>query len=171
MIWTIGHSSRSWEEFLALLREQSIAALADVRRFAGSRRHPQFGPEQLPALLAAAGITYVLLPELGGRRKISADAPKTVWRNPSFQAYAEHMSSAEYHHGRERLLQQARVQRTAIMCSEAVWWRCHRALIADDLKASGVLVWHIMGPGQVVEHPFTSAAQLRDGKLSYRSAE
>lgn len=166
-IWTIGHSSRSWEEFLALLQSQSITLLADVRRFAGSRKYPRFGSEQLPVLLAAAGIAYLPFPELGGRRKASVGAATTVWRNPAFHAYAEHMHSDEYQQGRARLLQQAAGQRTVIMCAEAVWWRCHRALIADDLKASGIVVWHIMAAGRRVEHPFTTAATLREGRLSY----
>ena len=166
-LWTIGHSSRTWDEFLALLRSQSIEVVADVRRHAGSRKHPQFGPEQLPAALRNAAIEYTALPELGGRRKPVPGSPNTAWRNSSFQGYADHMASEEYARGRELLLKCARQKRTAILCSEAVWWRCHRALIADDFKAAGALVLHIMSPTKVTEHPFTSAATVEDGEVRY----
>jgi uncharacterized protein (DUF488 family) len=166
-IWTIGHSSRSWEEFLALLRAHRIEAIADVRRFAGSRRFPQFGRDQLPGRLRAAGIDYIAIDELGGRRRPVPDSPNTVWRNPSFRAYADHMASAEYATGRAQLLSLAQRLRTAILCSEAVWWRCHRSLIADDLKAAGIEVLHIMGEGRATEHPYTSAASVREGRLVY----
>ena len=171
VIWTIGHSSRSWEEFLALLQAQSIEALVDVRRFAGSRRYPQFGPDRLPPALAAAGISYLPIAELGGRRKASAASSNTIWRNLAFRAYADHMQTEEYLRGRERLLQRATEQRTVIMCSEAVWWRCHRALIADDLKAMGLRVLHIVSGRSVVEHPFTTAARIRNGRLFYGPAD
>jgi uncharacterized protein (DUF488 family) len=167
IVWTIGHSSRAWPEFLALLQAQSIEMIVDVRRFAGSRRNPQFGMDRLPPALAAEGIAYLAIPELGGRRAAHADSVNTIWRNPSFRAYADHMQTPEYRHGREQLLAAALAQRAAIMCAEAVWWRCHRSLIADDLKVMGVLVLHIMGPGKPVEHPFTSAASVYDGKLVY----
>lgn len=168
-LWTIGHSSRTWEEFLALLQTHRIEAIADVRRFAGSRKFPQFGRDELPVRLHAAGIDYSAIDELGGRRKVAVDSPNTVWRNPSFRAYADHMTTAEYARGRAQLLSLARCKRTAILCSEAVWWRCHRALIADDLKASGIDVRHIMGMGKATEHPYTSAASIRGGRLVYGS--
>ena len=133
-LWTVGHSSRSWDEFLALLMPEQIEVVADVRRHAGSLKHPQYGPDQFPAGLAAAGIAYLPFPELGGRRRPRPDSPNTVWRNPSFQGYADHMASEEYARGRMRLIDIASKQRTTLLCSEAVWWRCHRALIADDLK-------------------------------------
>lgn len=170
VVWTIGHSSRDWQEFLALLHSQSIELLVDVRRFAGSRKNPQFGSDRLPVALATAGLEYLAIPELGGRRAAHADSINTIWRNPSFRAYADHMQTPEYRHGREQLLAAALAQRTAIMCAEAVWWRCHRSLIADDLKVMGVPVLHIMGPGKLVEHPFTSAASVYDGKLVYGPA-
>jgi uncharacterized protein (DUF488 family) len=163
----VGHSSRPWEEFLALLRPERIELVADVRRHAGSRKHPQYGPEQLPAGLAAAGIAYELLSELGGRRRPRPDTPNTAWRNPSFRGYADHMSSEEYARGRQRLLTLASERRTTLLCSEAVWWRCHRALIADDLKLAGARVLHIMAPGKTTEHPYTSAATVEGGELRY----
>jgi uncharacterized protein (DUF488 family) len=169
-IWTVGHSSRPWEEFLALLQSEQIEVVIDVRRHAGSRKHPQYGPEQLPAALNAEGIDYVAIPELGGRRRPRADSPNTAWRNPSFRGYADHMSTEEYARGRTCMLQIAAERRAALLCSEAVWWRCHRSLIADDLKAAGAKVLHIMARGKVTEHPYTSAASLEDGTLRYRAS-
>ena len=166
-IWTVGHSSRSWEEFLILLQSQSIEFVADVRRFAGSRKHPQFGKEYLPQALAAAGIGYLMIEELGGRRKPNQESTNTIWRNPAFRAYADHMEGAEYAQGRRRLLEQAAAKRTAMLCSEAVWWRCHRSMISDDLKTAGVRVLHIMAVGKTTEHPYTAAASVIDGKLTY----
>ena len=166
-LWTVGHSSRPWEEFLSLLRPERIEVIADVRRHAGSRKHPQYGPGQLPSGLAAAGIDYVPLPELGGRRRPRPDSPNTVWRNPSFRGYADHMESEEYARGRERLLRIAAERRAALLCSEAVWWRCHRALIADDIKAAGARVLHVMAAGKTAEHPDTAAASVRGGVLRY----
>lgn len=170
MIWTIGHSSRDWEEFLRLLQSQSMELVVDVRRFAGSRKNPQFGSDRLSLALLAAGLSYLAIPELGGRRVVNPDSVNTIWRNPSFRAYADHMQTPEYRRGRERLLAAALTQRTAIMCAEAVWWRCHRSLIADDLKVAGVRVLHIMASGKLVEHPFTSAASVYGGRLVYGPA-
>ena len=166
-LWTVGHSNRTLEEFLEILTEAGIDTLADVRRFPGSRRQPHFGSEQLEVSLEEAGVRYVHLPELGGRRKVKADSVNTAWRNASFQAYADHMESEEFAAGLERLLELARAGRTALMCSEAVWWRCHRGLVADRLKADGFEVLHLMGGGKVQEHPYTSAARITDGELSY----
>jgi uncharacterized protein (DUF488 family) len=166
-IWTVGHSSRTWEEFLVLLQAHRIEAIADVRRFAGSRKFPQFGRDQLPVRLHAAGINYVAIDELGGRRKATPDSPNSVWLNPSFRAYADHMATAEYAAGRAQLLSLAQGKRTAILCAEALWWRCHRALIADDLKVAGIEVRHIMSVGKATEHPYTSAASIQNGRLLY----
>jgi uncharacterized protein (DUF488 family) len=166
-LWTIGHSNRSIEQFLELLTGQHIELLADVRRFPGSRRQPHFNSENLPKSLAHAGIDYVHFPELGGRRKTSPDSPNTVWRNEAFRGYADFMMTPEFRAGIERLLQLAGKKRTAIMCAEALWWQCHRSLIADYLKAAGHTVLHIMGSGKIQEHPFTSAARIVDGKLTY----
>ena len=152
---------------MALLEEQQIRALADVRRFPGSRRYPQFGKEPLAAALERAGIRYLHFPELGGRRKARADSPNTAWRNEAFRGYADYMGTADFEAGIERLCALAGEQRTAIMCAEALWWQCHRGLIADYLKARGNKVWHILGPGKLQEHPFTSAARILSGRLSY----
>src|SRR5262245_66577775 len=123
-IWTVGHSTLSIEEFIAMLKAQCIHALADVRRFPGSRRHPQFGQQALAQSLAGAGIEYLHFPELGGRRLARPDSPNTAWRNEAFRGYADYMATPPFRNGMKRLLALARKQRTAIMCAEALWWRC-----------------------------------------------
>lgn len=170
-IWTIGHSTRSAEEFLALLADNDIHSLADVRRFPGSRKYPHFNVEPLAHTLGQAGIQYVPLAELGGRRKPLPDSPNTAWRNAAFRGYADYMQTPEFAFGIERLSAPASASRTAIMCSEAVWWRCHRGLISDWLKVRGVRVLHILDASHVVEHPYTSAAHVENGELDYRAAE
>ena len=166
-IWTIGHSNRSIEDFLALLQTHHIQALADVRRFPGSRRHPQFGQEQISASLAQSEISYVHFPELGGRRPVRPASPNSNWRNAAFRGYADYMQTAEFRSGIERLLALAGRQQTAIMCAEALWWQCHRALISDFLKVRSTTVIHILGPKKTQEHPFTSAARIVNSTLSY----
>ena len=170
-IWTVGHSTRSWEEFLALLHAYRIGALADVRRFPGSRRYPWFASEALAGSLPPAGIGYLWLPQLGGRRKVQPGSPNGGWRNPSFQGYADHIASAEFAEGLAALLDLAAGRRTAVMCAEAVWWRCHRALIADVLKLSGIEVVHILDAGHAQPHPYTAPARIVDGRLGYPPAQ
>lgn len=166
-IWTIGHSSRTSAQFVALLQAHEVRTVADVRRHAGSRKHPQFGPERLAHSLAAAGIGYEPFADLGGRRPTRDDSPHAVWRNASFRGYADYMDTEAFATALERLMRLARTSRTAVMCSEAVWWRCHRSLIADALKAQGTLVLHILGEGRATEHPYTTAATIVDGELHY----
>jgi len=166
-IWTVGHSTRALSDFLALLAANGIEAVADVRQYPASRRYPHFNQRALSESLARIGVEYVWLPELGGRRKPRLDSRNTAWRNESFRGYADYMETADFRAGIERLLEVARRKRTAILCSEALWWRCHRSLIADALKAAGIIVEHILDPGKNEIHPYTSAARLRDGKLSY----
>jgi uncharacterized protein (DUF488 family) len=166
-LWTIGHSVRPWQEFIALLAEARIETLADVRRFAGSRRNPQFSGAGMATALADSGIRYAPLPELGGRRPASKDSPHDAWRNAGFRGYADYMDTAGYRDARERLARLAADRRTAMMCAEALWWQCHRSLIADDFKASGWRVLHLLGAGRVEEHPYTSAARIVDGRLDY----
>jgi uncharacterized protein (DUF488 family) len=166
-LWTIGHSNRTLDQFLELLKAQRIELLADVRRFPGSRRLPHFNQENLSKSLGDAGIEYVHFPELGGRRKALTNSPNSAWRNEAFRGYADFMMTQEFRDGINRLLDLARQKRTAIMCAEALWWQCHRSLIADYLKAAGHEVIHIMGANKTDEHPFTSAARMVDGKLSY----
>jgi uncharacterized protein (DUF488 family) len=166
-IWTIGHSTRAIEEFIDILRGFRIEILVDVRHFPGSRRYPHFNKSALHYALAAVGIRYEHLVELGGRRPAKPDSHNTAWRNPSFRGFADYMETQAFRSGLERLLEIARSGRTAIMCSEAVWWRCHRSMIADYLKSTGVRIVHILGANKDQEHPFTSAARLVDGRLSY----
>ncbi|MBS0487897.1 MAG: DUF488 domain-containing protein, partial [Proteobacteria bacterium] len=125
-IWTIGHSTRTAAEFLALLAANGIETVADVRRYAGSRKYPQFNPEPLCESLAQVGVEYVALPELGGRRRARMNSRNTVWRNEAFRGYADYMETPEFQTGMMRLLELAQRNHTAIMCAEAVWWRCHR---------------------------------------------
>lgn len=171
MIWTIGHSTRPWDEFLSLLSHYHIQAVADVRRFPSSRRQPQYSQETLRPALVRQNLAYCWLAELGGRRRPRPDSPNTAWRNTSFRGYADHMSSTEFASGLEKLVELSSAQRTALMCAEAVWWRCHRALIADALSVRGIEVVHIMGATQTVVHPYTSPARIVDGRLSYASTK
>lgn len=170
-LWTIGHSNRPWAQFESMLAEAGIVRLADVRRFAGSRRNPQFSRDALPAALAAAGIGYWPLPALGGRRKPAPDSPNTAWRVDAFRAYADHLASPEYIEARDALMAVARSERTCVMCAEAVWWRCHRRLIADDFVARGWSVLHLLGPGNVQPHRLNPDAVLVDGVLRYPGAQ
>jgi uncharacterized protein (DUF488 family) len=166
-LWTVGHSTWSIEQFLELLQVHDIRQVADVRAWPGSRRYPQFNAESLRLTLGRAGIDYHHIPELGGRRKPLPDSPNTAWRNESFRGYADHMRTPEFRRGLRRLLSLAAQARTAMMCAEALWWRCHRALISDALKASGHGVEHIMNVATTAPHPYTSAARIVNGKLSY----
>jgi uncharacterized protein (DUF488 family) len=170
-IWTIGHSTRPLEEFLSLLAEFHIDAIADVRSFPGSRKYPQYGKEALATTLAGHAIGYHWLPALGGRRRVSPDSPNTAWRNASFRGYADYMSSAEFVLGVAQLLQVASNARTAMMCAEALWWRCHRSMIADVLCVRGIEVVHILNVKHSVVHPMTSPARIVRGELSYAAAE
>jgi uncharacterized protein (DUF488 family) len=167
-IWTIGHSTRAIDDFISLLKENGIKLLADVRAWPGSKRYPQFNKDALTELLSAHGIRYEHFPELGGKRKSKPDSRNSAWRNTSFRGYADYMEADQFQTGIERLLDvAAEAGPTAIMCAEAVWWRCHRSLIADYLKAHGVEVLHVLGANKVEPHPYTSAARVVNGKLSY----
>jgi uncharacterized protein (DUF488 family) len=167
-IWTIGHSTREIDEFISLLHENQIKLLVDVRAYPASKRYPHFNKDSLKESLNAHGIRYEHFPELGGKRKPNPDSHNTAWRNASFRAYADHMETEQFQKGVARLLEvAAETGPTAIMCAEAVWWRCHRSLIADYLKARGVEVLHILTANKVELHPFTPAARIVDGKLSY----
>jgi uncharacterized protein (DUF488 family) len=167
-IWTIGHSTRKIDIFLSLLKENGIKLLADVRSLPGSKRHPQFNKEELADSLGKVGIRYEHFLELGGRRKTKLDSKNTAWRNESFRGYADYMETEDFRKGITRLVDLAEKSRpAAIMCAEAVWWRCHRSLISDYLRARGVEVLHILDKGKVEEHPFTSAARIVNGELTY----
>ena len=167
-IWTIGHSTRAIDKFISLLEEIKMKLLLDVRAWPGSKRYPQFNKEALAKSLIAHGIRYEHFPELGGKRKSKPDSRNTAWRNASFRGYADYMETEQFQKGIERLLDvAAEAGPTAIMCAEAVWWRCHRSLVADYLKARGVEVLHVLGANKVDPHPYTSAARIVKGELSY----
>lgn len=167
-IWTVGHSNRSLEDFLALLASAQIEQVADVRRFPGSRRWPHFSAEALRASLAQRGLAYVHLPALGGRRGApDADSPNTGWRVASFAAFADYMSSEPFQRGLETLERLASERRTAMMCSEAVPWRCHRRLIADALLVRGWEVLDVLSPSRVEPHALTAFARVEGKVLTY----
>ena len=166
-LWTIGHSTLSIETFVAHLSAHGIGTLVDVRRHAGSKRHPQFNPPALSAALAAKSVEYVAMPALGGRRKPRPDSRNTNWRNESFRGYADYMETPAFATALVDLARAALASRCAIMCAEALWWRCHRSLIGDAFKACGTAVWNIGADGGATEHPYTSAAQIVAGELTY----
>jgi uncharacterized protein (DUF488 family) len=166
-VWTIGHSSRSLPELVATLAPYGIEAIADVRRFPGSRRHPQFSQPALPDALQAQGLDYVWLPSLGGRRRPAPDSINVAWRNESFRGYADHLASDEFAAGLDELVNLACGLRTAMMCSELLWWRCHRSLIADVLTVLGFEVIHILAENESARHPMTPPARIIHGKLVY----
>ncbi|HEX6041684.1 DUF488 domain-containing protein [Longimicrobium sp.] len=169
-VFTIGHSTRTIGEFIALLRENDIQLLVDVRRFPGSRRHPQFGSEALAASLAEAGIAYRHEEALGGRRASDPTAglsPNTAWRHAAFRAYADYMATAPFRAALARLMEDAAHRRPVVMCAEAVPWRCHRRLITDALLARGVPVFDIIGPGGAAPAVLSPHALVRGDSLTY----
>jgi len=171
-VWTIGHSNRTLDDFVTLIRSHRIALVADVRRFPGSRRYPHFNKEALGAALAEQGVGYLHFPELGGRRKALAGSRNSAWRNEAFRGYADYMETEEFRSAISRLTWEALRRRTAIMCAEALWWQCHRSLIADYLKAAGWQVLHILGPQKTEEHRYTEPACISgDGNLTYQTIE
>ena len=169
-IWTVGHSTHPWEDFVGLLQLHGIEAIADVRRHPGSRRYPWFGSEAMAAGLADAGIAYLWLPELGGRRKVQPGSPNGGWRNASFQGYADHMASEEFADGLARAVELARTKRTALMCAELLWWQCHRRLIAD-LLSRRMEVLHIMDAKPPQPHVLHPLARMQGGHLVYPPAQ
>jgi uncharacterized protein (DUF488 family) len=166
-IWTVGHSTRSAEDFNQILTAHKIKTLVDVRSFPGSRRYPHFNKAQLEESLRTGNIQYVHLKELGGRRRARPDSKNTAWKNEGFRGYADYMETKEFQKGIAQLLEIAALNRTAVMCAEALWWRCHRSLIADALKARGVEVVNIIDEQKTEIHPYTSVARIVNGKLSY----
>jgi len=167
-VWTIGHSIRTIEELIGALQAHGIKLVAEVRLLPGSKHYPQFNKEILAKSLRDVGIGYEHFPELGGRRRPCKDSRNTAWRNDAFRGYADHMETTEFVAGVARL-EEATEKRgaVAIMCAEAVWWKCHRSLIADYLKAQGTQVIHIIDANKTEWHPFTSAAKIVNGRLSY----
>ena len=168
IVYTVGHSTRTFDELLDLISHHGIAGIADVRRFPASRRHPHFAREALDSALAAHGVRYDWLPELGGRRSGGRpDSPHVAWRNAAFRGYADHMESAEFHAGLERLLGLAAARPTAVLCAEAVPWRCHRQLIADALVAHGLSVRHVTGATEPAPHRLTPFARVDGERIVY----
>ena len=167
-IWTIGHSTHPLEEFVEWLNAHQIEQLVDIRRYPGSRKYPHFNREALAESLPKNGISYCHFENLGGRRKAKPDSVNQVWRHPSFQGYADYMETAEFKATVEELKGIATEKRTTIMCSEAVWWSCHRAMVSDYLKAENWKVLHIMAPNKTTEHPYTKPAKIENGKLVYK---
>jgi uncharacterized protein (DUF488 family) len=165
-VWTIGHSTRALDELIGLLRENGIQRLADVRRYPGSRRYPHFSRESLSRSLADAGIEYVHVPSLGGRREPEVDSPNTAWRNAQFRGYADHMGTPEFRAAIDALIGDPR--RTAVMCAEAVPWKCHRNLIADELVRRGHEVIHILGSRSTQPHALNPMARVEGDRLVYR---
>lgn len=166
-VYTIGHSTRSIEEFLALLASFQIKVLADIRSLPGSNKFPQFNQDQLKESLEENGIAYIYISELGGRRKAAKTSKNTVWRNKSFRAYADYMETEAFEKGIAQLVKLAKDTPTAMMCSEAVWWRCHRSMVADYLKAKDWKVLHIMAAAKATEHPYTAPARVVGDRVLY----
>jgi len=165
-VYTIGHSTRALEEFVGLLAREGIRQLADVRTFPSSRRYPHFNRESLAVTLPQQGIAYVHLPALGGRRRPRPDSVNVAWRNDGFRGYADHMATAEFKSGIDRLIDLASRANTTVMCAEAVPWRCHRNLISDALLARGAEVLHIMD-AKTELHTLTRFAWIEDGEVRY----
>lgn len=169
-VWTIGHSTRRVEDLIGALAAYEIEVVADVRRFPGSRRLPQFSSGALEAELARAGIGYQWIGELGGRRRPAADSPNDAWRNASFRGYADFMATEEFATGLEVLVNLAEGARTAIMCAEVLWWRCHRRLIADLLTTLGYGVTHIRDARASEAHRIMDPGRVVRGRLVYAGA-
>ena len=167
---TIGHGTRPLEEFVALLREQEVTVLADIRTVPKSRHNPQFGTDALAQSLPEAGICYLHLPELGGLRKPRPDSPNAAWRNESFRGYADYMQTPAFAAALGELIALLRYARAAIMCAETVYWRCHRSLVADALLAHGIASVHILGEGKVTPHRLTRFARVEGEHVLYPPA-
>ena len=166
-VFTVGHSTKPIHEFLRLLHAHGIVQLADVRTIPRSRRYPHFSQELLAPCLAEASIAYCHFPELGGLRKPRRDSPNTAWRVEGFRGYADYMETPEFTVALDHLVQWAKPGRTAVMCAESMWWRCHRKLIADALLATGVEVRHILSEKSAPPHSLTAFARLTERGVRY----
>jgi uncharacterized protein (DUF488 family) len=167
-LYTLGHSTHPIETFLGLLAQHEIAVLADVRSFPSSRRWPQFNQGELQGSLERAGIAYKWLKDLGGRRNLKRpDSPHTAWRIPAFRSYADYTETIEFTAGLDELIEIASRSRTAIMCSEGLWWRCHRRIISDQMTLHDAEVLHIMPDGKLTVHALAEFASVRDGRIVY----
>jgi uncharacterized protein (DUF488 family) len=166
-VYTVGHSTRTFEGFLALLKKFRVGLLVDIRTLPGSKRHPQFNQENLKPALRRAGIRYLHLPSLGGLRKTRRDSVNTAWRNASFRGYADYMQTRDFVKAIRDLMRRVRGRTSAVVCAEAVPWRCHRSLVADALSVRGVKVVHLLSVTQAREHKTTSFAKVKGTKITY----
>ena len=170
-IYTIGHSTRTLDELVMLLRHHGVTRLADIRRFPGSRRYPHFSRESLERSLPEHGIAYEHFEALGGRRKPLQDSPNGAWESEQFRGYADHMATPEFRNAVNQLLHPPptanRQPPTAVMCAEAVPWRCHRNLLSDDLLRRGIEVIHILGYGKAERHTLTEMARIEGDRVIY----
>ncbi len=171
IIWTIGHSTHPPDEFISLLTSFQISLVADIRNYPGSKRFPHFNKEALQIYLPQNNIRYIHLKELGGRRNPVTGSVNTRWRNAAFRGYADYMETGAFKKQIIELENIALKQNTAYMCSEAVWWSCHRSLVSDYLKIRHWKVMHIMSKGKATEHPYSSAAKIVNGELRYDEPE
>lgn len=167
-VWTIGHSTRTMDDSIAMLQSFKIEMVADVRHYPGSRKFSQFNKEELCVSLSQNSIGYTHIVKLGGRRKASAETENTAWRHLAFRGYADYMETGTFAEGITLLEDIATKKRTAYMCSEAVWWRCHRSMISDYLKVNGWKIMHIMAIAKAEEHPYTAPTRIVDGTLTYK---
>jgi uncharacterized protein (DUF488 family) len=167
MIMTVGHSTRPIDEFLQMLKDHGVKRLVDVRKVPRSRHNPQFNDDELPESLKSAHISYTHMPELGGLRHAQKDSLNTAWRNLSFRGFADYMQTPEFEQGLEQLIEMGAREPVAIMCAEAVPWRCHRSLIADALTARSIPVEDIVGPSRAQPHKMTPFAQVDGPRVTY----
>lgn len=167
IIYSIGHSTRTLAEFIGMLQSFNIKTLVDIRQYPGSRKYPHFNKENLETEMARRSIKYIHLKELGGRRKVVQNSKNTRWHHASFRGYADYMETTEFKKAIIRLETIALHNSTAYMCSEAVWWRCHRSMVSDFLKVQGWTVLHITATEKAKEHSYTSAARISDNHLFY----
>lgn len=166
-VWTIGHSTHTLNELVAMLQSFKIEIVIDIRSYPGSRKFPQFNKETLAISLPDNNIEYIHLKKLGGRRKVNTDSKNTTWLHSAFRGYADYMETQSFAEGIKELIDIALQKRTAYMCSEAVWWRCHRSMVSDYLKADGWDVQHIMDVEKESKHPYTQPARIVNGLLTY----
>lgn len=166
-VWTIGHSTHTLDELVAMLHSFKIETVVDIRSYPGSRKFPQFNKESLEQSLPENNINYIHLKKLGGRRKVNPESRNTTWHHAAFRGYADYMETESFTESIKELITIALEQPIAYMCSEAVWWRCHRSMVSDYLKADGRNVQHIMDVGKSSEHPYKQPARIVDGKLTY----
>lgn len=166
-IWTVGHSTHSFEEFTSMLSYFNIELLADIRSFPGSKRYPHFDKEYLENALSLQSVEYMHFQQLGGRRKPILESKNIAWKHDAFRGYADYMETEDFKEAITQLETIGKEKRTAFMCSESLWWKCHRSLVADYFKSKEWKVIHIMGNGKEAEHPYTAPAKIVNGKLSY----